>query len=424
MRRPGSRRGPLRRRLVPVLAAAGLVLSGLAGWGGWSAASPARHPVLLVPGRYRTIQSAVDHAHPGDLVLISPGVYHASVTSNVPDLVIRGENRNSVILDGGNSLPSGITLAADGDAVENLTVRRFAINGILVTRLEGYGNGSVVRGYRASYVTAYDNGLYGLYAFDATDGLFDHDDASGQPDSGIYIGQCRPCNVVVDDATAGSNRVGFEAANASGGLTVVDSNFTGNRAGVVVESDTTEKLLPQVGAVVAGNVISDNNNAQTPTTDENLDVFGYGMAIGGGSDDTVLRNRVEGNVSVGILVTDEAGYSPKNDVVDGNVLSGNQVDLAYVSSKGGAIPTNGDCFSGDSFSSSAPAQIESVMACGHAGTVESSFSGAASPEGVNYTTIAPPPPQSGMPSTKGPARPALKEPPKVNLSTIAVPAAS
>jgi ribosomal protein S6E (S10) len=418
-----SRRGPARHQAAVLLAAAGLALAVATVLGGCDAGSATRHLVLQVPGQYRSIQSAVDHAQPGDLVLIAPGVYHASVTSSVADLVIRGRNRNSVILDGGNTLPNGITLAANGDAVENLTVRRYAVNGVLITRQEGYGDGSVVRGYRVSYVTAYDNGLYGLYAFDATDGLFDHDDASGQPDSGIYIGQCRPCNVVVEDSVAGSNRVGFEAANASGGLTVVDSLFDGNRAGVVVESDTTEKLLPQVGAVVAGNVISDNDNPDTPTSGEDADVFGYGIAIGGGSDDDILRNRVEGNTSVGILVTDEAGYSPRHDVVSGNALSANHVDLVYLSGVGGAAATNGNCFTGNTFSSSAPSQIETVMACGHSATVTSSFTGVASPSGVNYVTIAPPAPQPGMAAAAtAPAVPASHEPPTVDMAAVTLPA--
>ncbi len=417
------RRAAVPRHSFGHVTVAGLVLIGAIGLSGCGTASRNRHEVLVVPGEYATIQAAVDHAVPGDLVLISPGVYREAVVSHVPDLDIRGRDRNTVVIDGSNRLPNGITLAANGDSVENLTVRRFAINGLLFTLSDNYGNGSVLHGYRASYVTAYDNGLYGLYAFGATGGLFDHDYASGQPDSGIYIGQCRPCNAVVEHSMAESNRVGFEAANASGGLTIVDSQFDSNRAGVVVESDTTEKLLPQVGAVIAGNVIANNNNPVTPTTSEGADVFGYGIAIGGGSNDSVLRNLVTGNVSVGVIVTGGAGYSPKNDKVSGNALSGNRVDLVYAGIGSDTIATRGNCFSGNSFSSSDPTAIESTVACGHDGVVRSSFAGAESPDGVDYTTIAPPPAMPEMvAAATAPASPAADEPPAVNFSSVVLPA--
>lgn len=66
---------------------------------------------------------------------------------------------------GAIGLPDGIALTADGDAVENLTVRHFAVNGVLVGDAGAYGKAMTVAGYRVAYVTAYDNGLYGLYAF-------------------------------------------------------------------------------------------------------------------------------------------------------------------------------------------------------------------------------------------------------------------
>ncbi|MCB0979021.1 MAG: hypothetical protein KDB02_16330, partial [Acidimicrobiales bacterium] len=65
-----------------------------------------------------------------------------------------------------DKLLNGISVTADQVAVENLTVQRYAINGVIFTG--GYDNddpqdGPV--GWRASYVTAANNGLYGLYAF-------------------------------------------------------------------------------------------------------------------------------------------------------------------------------------------------------------------------------------------------------------------
>ena len=53
-----------------------------------------------VPGDYPTIQSAVDAADPGDLVLVDRGVYRETVSVSTPGLTIRGVDRNEVIIDG------------------------------------------------------------------------------------------------------------------------------------------------------------------------------------------------------------------------------------------------------------------------------------------------------------------------------------
>ncbi len=66
-----------------------------------------------VPGDYPTIQDAVDAADPGDLVLIAPGIYREAVVVRTPSLVIRGEDRNTTILDGGFELTNGIQVVAD-----------------------------------------------------------------------------------------------------------------------------------------------------------------------------------------------------------------------------------------------------------------------------------------------------------------------
>ena len=54
---------------------------------------------------------------------------------------------------------------SNGVAVENLTSRNHTSNGIFFTG--DYGKGFTLEGYRASYTTTYNNGLYGVYAFNA-----------------------------------------------------------------------------------------------------------------------------------------------------------------------------------------------------------------------------------------------------------------
>src|SRR5262249_13409190 len=144
---------------------------------------------IRVPRDARTIQRAVDRGRPGDLVLVSPGVYHESVTVATNGLVIRGVDRNRTILDGDFRRHNGINVVgAAGVAIENLTARDYTENGF-------FWNDA--RGFRASYASAYRNGDYGFYAYGSQWGTLEHSYASGSPDAGFYIGQCNPCHTVI-----------------------------------------------------------------------------------------------------------------------------------------------------------------------------------------------------------------------------------
>ena len=160
--------------------------------------------------QYTKIQDAVDNADTGDLVLIGPGIYNESITVTTSYITLRGTDRNKVIIDGQFMSENGIQIyETDGVAVENLSVRNFTLNGV-------YWNTS--KGFKGSYLTVYNNGDYGVYAFNSTDGVFDNVYASGHPDSGIYIGQCYPCNSLIYDNVVEGNALGYSGTNAGGHL--------------------------------------------------------------------------------------------------------------------------------------------------------------------------------------------------------------
>ena len=196
--------------------------------------SPKKSGTLDVPDDYKTIQAAVDAAAEGAMVSIHPGVYHEAVVVNSPNIVIRGTDRNTTILDGDLSSDNGFHVFADGVAIENLTARRYANNGF-------FWDG--VTGYRGSYLTAYNNGDYGIYTFASVSGQFDHDYASGSPDSSFYVGQCEPCKAVITDVTAEYSELGYSGTNGSD-VTIVNSVFRKNRIGIVPNSQDVEELPP------------------------------------------------------------------------------------------------------------------------------------------------------------------------------------
>lgn len=299
--------GVLALTTVGVLATAGVGVSGAA----------TRHVLRVgtwkgIPGTYRSIQAAVDAAHPGDWILVGPGDYKergdftshkptsdrgkAGVWITKPHLTIRGMNRNTVVVDGTKPSASKCSgKAADQNygpldkngkhlgrngievwkatdvSIENLTVCSF-MNGTGDAGNQIWWNGGdgsgAVGGYGAfygSYLTAtasYFPGegvaaQYGIFSSNwAGRGLraeWDHTYASNFNDSGYYIGACRQiCDQTVDHAWAEYNALGYSGSNSGGTLIVENSEFDNNQDGFDTNSQNGDNPPPQDGACPSG----------------------------------------------------------------------------------------------------------------------------------------------------------------------------
>jgi plastocyanin len=320
---------------------------------------PGPGETLRVPSEYPTIQAAVNAADPGDLVLISRGLYREAVEVSTPFLTIRGVDRNRVILDGNFFLPGGIrVLEADGVTVENMTARHFLLNGFYWARVDGY---------RGSYLTAYNNGSYGLYVIDSVHGQFDHSYASGHPDSGFYVGQCQPCHAAVTDVLAERNAVGYSGTNAGGDLTITRSEWRLNMAGIVPNTLDSELYPPQRGVTITGNWVHDNNNLDAPAKQLTYPAFGQGILITGGVDNVVRDNRVEDHETFGIAVTmivDRNYWFPEGNQIRRNVVQRSGIaDLAL-----GGPASGRNCFADNTFRTSLPPAVETFYGCTFAPT--------------------------------------------------------
>ena len=248
--------------------------------------------VIAVPADYATIQEAVDAAAPGDLILISPGTYYEAVNVGTDNLTIRGLDRNTVVLDGEFELDNGIrVLGADGVAIENMTAMNYTNNGFFWTG---------VTGYRGSYLTAWRNGDYGVYAFDSVKGQLDNSYAAGSPDAGFYIGECYPCDSVIDNVVSEHNGLGYSGTNSGGNLLIVNSRFNNNRAGIVPNSGSYELCYPERETTIVGNLVYSNNQPDTPAIDVAILAMGNGILSAGGVANVIERNRVWDHNRLGI----------------------------------------------------------------------------------------------------------------------------
>jgi hypothetical protein len=421
---------------------------------------------IRVPQDHPTIQEAVDAASEGDLILIDEGVYNEAVDVTTADLTLRGVDRNKVILDGEFELENGIrVLDTDGVQVENMTARNYTTNGFFWTGSDRY---------RGSYLTAYRNGLYGIYAFDAYHGQFDNSLASGSPDGGFYIGECYECDAVIDNVVSEHNGLGYSGTNSGGELYIVNSTFRFNRAGMVPNSGSYELCYPGRANTIVGNTVYDNNNLEGPAIEVALLAQGNGILIAGSVNNTIERNLVFDHERTGIAAvpfpeTDasdvppdadqleltceeyqEANELPDPETVPETVLwnaTGNRIVDNVVSGSGladlasGTIaldassPTTADldnCFSGNEHETTAPTDLEGLAPCdgeGNGGDFEADAldlliligDQPAAPAEDAFKTTPEPGDQETMPDalTKAPTR--FERPEKPDVDAIEVP---
>ena len=222
---------------------------------------------------------------------------------------------------------------------------------------------SAVNGYRGSYLTAWGNGDYGVYAFDSRYGRFEHSYAAGHPDSGFYIGQCYPCDAVIDDVRSVHNALGYSGTNAGGNLSIVNSEWTDGLSGITPNTLDSEKLAPQREAYVAGNWVHHNASKNVPAKRLEWPTFGIGIVLAGVRGNVVEGNLVEDNATYGIAVLpnlDDNLWLSRDNEVRGNVVRGSgRADLAL-----GLPSVSGDCFASNDFGTSQPPAIEIVAGCG------------------------------------------------------------
>lgn len=256
-----------------------------------------------IRGQYRSVQAAVDAAHPGDWILIGPGDYKehsgkspsgfpnrtAGVLITKARLHLRGMNRNRVIIDGtkpGSAVcsrregdqefgPAGLKSGdsplglngilvwkANAVSVQNLTVCNY-LHGSGDTGNEIWWNGGDESaqiggwGYLGSYLTTtslfFKNentaAQYGLFTSNWNGGLLYQTYASNFNDSGLYVGACmQQCNQVIDRTHSQFSALGYSGSNSGGNMVIKNSEFDQNKDGFDTNSQNGDNPPPQDGS--------------------------------------------------------------------------------------------------------------------------------------------------------------------------------
>jgi parallel beta-helix repeat protein len=347
------RRDPIRRVVLLAFAAAAALLA-LAG-----PAAAHRHGhrhghghgqvTVVRPGQ--SIQAAIDAAAPGSIIVVKHGTYAENLVIKTDGIKLAGRGVTLTPPTTPAPDPCSPAPAVDGicvtgqldfppngpptvtQPVENVKISGFTISGFSSTGIIFFGatNPVVTRNQTD------DDGGYGIARFVSSGGAIVGNEASGNAEAGIYVGDSPNADVLVAGNRSHDNQLfGFffrDSANAR----AIGNEASGNCVGMIVLN---------TGGNVAGNWrllgnrVHDNDRFCPPDPDEGSPpLSGIGIAIANAHGNVVSGNVIKSNVpsqqvpfagGVAILDAGSPGAeAPSNNVVKGNVILGNEPDLFW-----------------------------------------------------------------------------------------------
>jgi Right handed beta helix region len=377
------------------------------------AARPASGSEIHVPEDAPTLQLAIERAGPGDTIVLAAGTYPGGnvVPPEKHDITIRGVDRNEVVFDGADRQENGIVVRADGVSILNLSAHNFLENAL-------YWEGA--DRFRSSYVTVWNVRGYGIYVEDGEQGVLDHDYVSGAADAAYYVGECRPCRATISEVVATLSAVGYSGTNATG-VVIRDSIWDRNGAGILPNTYANEALPPQARTTIVGNTVTNSGRARVPIRTALAGFVGIGIAVAGGNENVITRNRVTRSERYGIALFPTARFvvfdpgapepgppwRPRGNRVSRNVVMGSgRADLALAKASG-----KGNCFTANLFKRALPRGLQTPNCAGVSSTGDASVAAALTrrvrvmfEETMRrrrpppYTSMPAPPPQPAMPA--------------------------
>jgi hypothetical protein len=171
---------------------------------------------------------------------------------------------------------------------------------------------------------------------------------SGAADAAYYIGECKPCRATIAHVVARLSAVGYSGTNSTG-VVISDSLWDRNGVGLLPNTYANEALAPQARTTILRNTVTNSGLAPVPIRTPLAGFIGIGIAVAGGSDNTISGNHVRRSERYGVAVfptarfvvfdpgTPEPGppWRPHGNRVARNVVTGSgRADLALASGSG------------------------------------------------------------------------------------------
>jgi hypothetical protein len=346
------------------------------------------------------IQDAVNEARPGDTIKVAHGTYRESVK-------IKGAAKRFIKLIGDPKDPAKVVLEGKGKKLANGVqingANQVTVNGFQAQHYTANGFFAVnVNGYTLTNLKAFLAGVYGVYAFNSIGGTISDSEAAWNNDAGFYIGQTppqqpKPVRSIVTNITSYGNVLGWSGTNMRY-VTISDSKFYNNGAGIVPNALDSEKYPPAEDNVITRNEVFWNNfnywqgapfkKSESTVSGEVPYPVGVGILLFGGHRNLVTQNKVYGNWLVGVGALQQLLLKdPQRDLV-GNQITNNQLGLGGADLNGRDLFYDGNgsdnCFGDNAgVAVTAPENGSTFAACPFTGP--NAFSAEAQSTAINWT---------------------------------------
>jgi parallel beta-helix repeat protein len=244
-----------------------------------------------------SIQAVVSAAKPGSLIQIEAGTYAEAIIVTQPGIRLVGmtnSNGQGVIIQNPGNEETGITVnkGANGFSLANVTIQNFTENGVFLSYVDSFYIG---------HVNTVNNGEYGIFPVFCSHGIIELCTASGQADTGIYVGQSS--DVVIRLNTVFDNVNGIEAENAHNIIITLNSAYN-NTLGIFADLLPGKTVTTASNVSITANIVKNNNHPNFSDPEDLAAVVpsGIGILVLGVDQVTVERNVVSGNNFTGITV--------------------------------------------------------------------------------------------------------------------------
>lgn len=310
-----------------------------------------------------SIQAAIDRAHKGDTILLSPGTYNESVTIAKDGLTLRGAGSaaGGTVLKPPTKLPKGQCTRASGGSgvcvlgkfdaqfqlkhrVSDVTVSGIVFVGWPSMGVFAFGTDNL----RLMDNAVYKTGEYGLARFDSLGGVVSNNVVVGGGEAGIYLGDSADAGAKVSHNDVSGSEIGIFIRHSSG-ITAQLNHLLNNCQGILVLDDGSGGVSD---IQLRYNFVSFNNKV-CPGSDEEPPLSGGGIILLGTADSLVSWNVVRGNQgtdinSGGIVLMSAAaltqGATPMRNTVKNNTAFQNSpADVAYDGTGSGNDLTGNYC---------------------------------------------------------------------------------